>query len=410
MADLNDPGFWRRFWSRLTGRPRLDQGDKAYPFDQHQTPSGTSVNSETALRLSAVWACVRLRSQTMATLPLHLRSADRSPALDHPLYRVLHTQPNADMTASEYWEAKYASLDLWGNAYSRIDREGRRIVALTPMDPERVIVGRQSSGRLEYEYKRNGRTETFDESEVFHLKGFTLDGMIGLSTLQYIAEMAGNLMDANRAASHEFANNLKMGGFLKTGMATLTGEQRERLRAQLAMFGLPENAGKWMVLEAGVEPATAQSIRMKPEDAQLLESRYFGIEEICRGFGVPPQLIGHTNKASSWASSLENTNMGFLTYTLRPALVRTEQAIAKSLLTPEERHIYRPKYSVEGLLRADSAGRSALHSTYVQNGIMTRNEVRALEDLPPIPGGDELTVQVNMTPIDRLGRSEDTTP
>lgn len=406
MATLNDPGFWSRFWSRFSGRTRLEDGERAVPFDSQTTPSGSTVSADTSLRLSAVWACVRLRSQTVASLPLHLRDEDKQHAKDHPLYRLLHASPNADMTASEYWEATVASLDLWGNAFTLITREQRRIVSLEPLNPEKVSVIRKDGGALVYEYRKGNKPIEYGEEEILHLKGFTLDGVMGLSPIQFAAETLGSLMDANRAATREFKNGLKVGGFLKTGVGTLTSDQRDRLRNGLSEFGKPENAGKWMVLEAGMEPASAQGIRMNPIDAQLLESRYFGIEEICRAFGVPPQLIGHTNKASSWASSLEQTNMGFLTYSLRPTLVRIEQAIAKKLLLPEERASYRPKFSVEGLLRADSTARASFYAQMLQNGVFSRNDVRALEDLPPITGGDALTVQLNLTTIDKIGAPE----
>lgn len=407
MATLNDEGFWQRFWSRLTGRPRLESGDRALPFDVHTTPSGSVVSADTALKLSAVWACVRLRSQTISSLPLHLRDDKKNPAQEHPLYRLLHSAPNADMSASEYWESQLASLDLWGNGYTHIVREGRRVVALNPLNPEKMVVYRTKDGDLRYEHTVKNKVTTYNDDEILHLKGFTLDGIIGLSPIQSAAETLGGLMDANRAASREWQNGLKVGGFLKTGETTLTTEQRERMRTALGQFGLPENAGKWMVLEAGMEPASAQGVRINPADAQLLESRYFGIEEVCRAFGVPPQLIGHTDKASSWASSLEQTNMGFLTYSLRPTLVRIEQAIARKLLTPEDRARYKPKFSVEGLLRADSAGRANFYTQMLQNGVMSRNDVRALEDLPAVDGGDALTVQLNMTTIDKIGAPEE---
>lgn len=406
MATLNDPGFWSRFWSRLSGRVRLEDGERAEPFDSKTTPSGSTVSADSSLRLSAVWACVRLRSQTVASLPLHLRDDTKAHAVEHPLYRLLHASPNADMTASEYWEAIVASLDLWGNAFTLITRRGAEVVSLEPLNPEKVSVVRKNGGALVYEYKAGGEVTPYSEDEILHLKGFTLDGIMGLSPIQFAAETLGSLMDANQAATREFKNGLKVGGFLKTGANTLSDDQRNRLRNGLSEFGRAENAGKWMVLEAGMEPASAQGIRMNPIDAQLLESRYFGIEEICRAFGVPPQLIGHTNKASSWASSLEQTNMGFLTYSLRPTLVRIEQAIAKKLLLPEERGKYRPKFSVEGLLRADSTARAGFYAQMLQNGVFSRNDVRALEDLPPMPGGDVLTVQLNLTTIDKIGAPE----
>lgn len=403
MADLQDAGFWQRFWQRLSGRSRLEKGDKAYPFDAHSTPSGSMVTPETALKLSAVWACVRLRSQTISSLPLHLRDDKKQPAKDHPLYRILGLSPNADMTSCEFWESQIASMDLWGNGCSEIIKDGRRAVALNPLNPEKTIVSRSKGGEIRYQITSGGKEKEYREDEILHLKGFSLDGLVGLSPIQYAAETMGGLMDANRAAAREFQNGLKTGGFLKTGQNVLTTDQRDRMRNALAEFGRVENAGKWMVLESGMEPASAQGIRMNPIDAQLLESRYFGIEEICRAFGVPPQLIGHTDKASSWASSLESTNLGFLTYSLRPTLVRIEQAITKKLLLPEERDKYRPKFSVEGLLRADSAARASYYATMVQNGIYSRNKVRDLEDEPPVEGGDDLTVQLNLTTIDKVG-------
>lgn len=409
MSNLNDVNWWSRFKNRwLAGDNRLDRGGEAVPFTVDYTPSGGAVSAETALKLAAVWACIRLRSQTIASLPLHLRDDNKEIADKHPLYRILHDAPNADMTASEYWEAMVASLDLWGNAYSLITRNANRhVVSLETLNPEKMSVLRSKSGEITYKYDDGINSTVFHEDDILHIKGFTLDGLVGLSPIKYQAQSMGMQMDANSAASQEFKNNLKVGGFLKTGEKVLNDDQRARLRDNLATFGKAENAGKWMVLEAGMEPATAANIRINPQDAQLLESRYFGIEEICRTFGVPPQLVYHTDKASSWASSLEQMNLGFLTYSLRPVLVRIEQTIARKLLSPADRIKYRPKYSVEGLLRADSAGRAGFYSQMINNGVMTRNEVRKLEDLPPHEGADQLTVQLALTPLDRLGKTDE---
>lgn len=413
MASLQDVNWWKRFKSRWylgsAGR-RLDKGTESTPVTSNGSESNTVVNAETALKLSTVWACVRLRSETIASLPLHLRDDNKEIAKNHSLYRILHDSPNADMTASEFWEAMVASLDLWGNAYALIHRtkDKKTVVALDILDPEAMTVSRSKSGEIKYFYDKKGEDGgDYPEDEILHIKGFTLDGLVGLSPIRYQAQTMGAQMDANAAATSEFQNNLKAGGFLKTGDKQLTKEQRALLRQNLAEFGLPENAGKWMVLESGMEPASAASIRINPKDAQLLESRYFGIEEICRTFKVPPQLIYHTDKASSWASSLEQMNLGFLSYSLHPVLVRIEQTITKKLLNPADRLKYKPKFSVEGLLRADSNGRANYYSQMLQNGVMTRNEVRALEDLPSHTGADQLTVQLNLTPIELLGKTND---
>lgn len=410
MSTLNDTNWWTRFKNAWTGgNSRLDKGETAEPFTGDSTASGNAVNTQSALKLATVWACVRLRSETIASLPFHLRDKDKTMAVDHPLYRILHEQPNADMTASEFWEAMVASQELDGNGYAEIVRNSQdEIIALEFLDPEEMTVSRSKSGAIDYTYKKGTFKEiVFNEADILHLKGFSLDGLVGLSPIKYQAQVMGAQIDANNAANQEFRNNLKAGGFLKTGDRILNDEQRKALRTNLAMFGKAENAGKWMVLEAGMEPASAASIRMNPQDAQLLESRFFGVEEICRTFKTPPQLIYHLDKSSSWASSLEQMNLGYLTYGLRPTLVRIEQMVSRKLLTIEERKRYTPKFSVEGLLRADSAGRANFYNTLLQNGVMTRNEVRELEDLPKHQGADQLTVQLNLTPIDQLGKTDE---
>lgn len=400
-AGLTDVGFWERFWARITGRPRLEAGETAVMFDSYTSQSGAVVNADTALRLSSVWSCVGLRSETIASLPIHIKNRDKTIAIDHPLHDLLRMSPNFDMTASEFFAAMVASLDLWGNAFAKIERQNGRVVAITPLNPERVSVTRSNSGALVYEYRVSGTKQVFDEADILHFKGFTLDGSIGLSPIQYAAETMGGLSAANTAAGREFQNGLKVGGFLETGAATLTPEQRSQLRANLSLFGMPENAGKWMVLEAGMKATPNQHIRINPVDAQLLESRYFGIEEICRAFRVPPPLIGHTDKASSWASSLSNLNQGFLTYSIRPTLVRMEQAMAKKLLSPSERKEIDIRFNFKGLLRGDFAEQSAGYVHALQNGWMSIDEVRDLEDFPPLPDGKggEYRAPLNMAPV-----------
>lgn len=402
MSDLQDTGFWSRFWSRLTGRTQLKKGDTSYPFDSYLSSGGAVVSPETALKLSAVWACVKLRAETISTLPLHLYDSNKKIAKDHGLYRVLHDSPNADMCASEFWQIQSACLDLWGNAYSYITRRNdRSVISLEPLFPSEMVKKRLKDGGFEYHYTENGKVKIYTDDEILHFKGFTLDGYVGLSAIQFFAQTIGMQFDANNQAQDWFKNGLKVGGFLETGEQTLTGEQRTRMRNHLAEFSKPENSGKYMILEAGMKLASASAIRINPIDAQLLESRYFGIEEICRAFGVPPQLIGHTNKASSWASSLEQTNQGFLTYSLNPQLVRYEQTISRKLLLPQDKYEYRPKFAVDGLLRANNTARADFYVKMTQNGLYTRNEVRELEDMPRAedPTADQLMVQMQMVPL-----------
>lgn len=406
MSDvtLNDAGWWQRFWSRVAGRrPKLDPGSRVEPFSSYRSRAGSVVDVDTALKIAAVWACVRLKAQTISSLPLHLRDQDNKLAHGHNIYRLLHKAPNADMGPSEFKEVISSSLDLWGNFYAQIVRSGNRIISLEILSAEEMAVERTKSGVIRYAYKDD---EVFSEADILHIRGFTLDGLVGLSPIQYAAQTLGAQMDANDAADREFASGLKTGLVIESGERILQPEQRERLRSNLREYSLPEKTNEPIVLEAGQKISNINGLKINPADAQLLESRYFGIEEICRAFGVPPQLIGHTDKASSWASSLEQTNMGFLTYGLQPMLVRIEQTMQRKLLSPSERDIYSAKFSVEGLLRSDSQSRAGFYASMLQNGVMTRNEVRALENLPAVDGADDLTIQLNLTPVDKVGKDE----
>lgn len=401
MAEIKqDAGFWTRLWQRMRGKNRLDEGEKTQSFSSATSSSGSVVTVDKSMKLSAVWACVRLKSQTIGSLPLHLKE-NFDFAKDHHLYSILHDAPNSDVIASKFWEAVVTNIDLWGNAYIKIGRYKDEVASLTLLNPEKMEVAREG-GKLSYKYD----SKEMKSDDVMHIRGLTLDGYIGLSAIEYFAETIGFQDAANSAANTEFKNGMKAGGFIDSGQQTLSDEQRIKLRNWLGEFSRPENSGKWMVLEAGMKPVSTSGISIKPSDAQLLESRHFGIEEICRAFGVPPTLIGHTDKASSWASSLEQTNLGFLTYSLTPILVSIEQEIKRCLLSPTDRKKYSAKFSVEGLLRADSAGRSAFYTAGVNNGYLTRNEVRALEDRPPIAGGDTLTVQMQMQDIDKRESNE----
>lgn len=408
---LTDTGFWQRFWNRVTGRADIAGGERHTPFQEHTTPAGSTVSVDSALKLPAVMACVNLRAATVSSLPLNLlQHADKQVARGHPLHALLHDSPNADMTASEYWESQTAALDLWGNGFSRIERNFSRtkIVALVPLSSERMNVRRLATGAIGYEFTRGGNVELIDERDVFHIKGFTLDGLVGLSRIQYAAESIGGLMDANRVARNDWKTGMKVGGFIKMQATEINKVQELQLRERFGRFSDAENAGRWMPLPGGMEPWPVPGLRLSPVDAQLLQSRYFGIEEICRAFGIPPPLIGHTDKASSWASSLESLNRAFLAYSLRPSLRRIEQSAVKKLLTAGERALLTVKFNVKALLRADAAAQSAFYASALQNGYMNRDEVRDLEDEPPIPDGkgQAFTVQLNLTPVDQIGQQK----
>ena len=384
---------------------KLTDGDFWQSYYSSDTSTGKVVNAQTALQLSAVWSCVRLLSETVATLPLGLYERDAAgnklAARAHRLHSVLHDQPHANFTAVEFWEVVVAHLALWGNHYSLITRAGGSVAALEPLHPECVTnISVSENGRLKYRIERAGKVDSIDESEVFHVRGFGVSGLVGLSVLGMARQSLGLAMATEESAGKVFANGMQPSGFVEAPMV-LKKEQRDAFRESLNEFTGSSNAGKTLLLEAGMQ---YKPLSMNPEDAQMLETRAFNIEEVCRWFRVPPFMIGHTEKSTSWGTGLEQQMIGFLTFALRPYLSRIEQAIKKSLLTPVERQSLFAEFNLEGLLRADSEGRAALYSQMAQNGIYTRNEIRSRENLPPIDGGDVLTVQSNLISIDQLGK------
>lgn len=362
--------------------------------------SGKVVSADKAIHLSAVWACVRLLSESISTLPLKIyeRQADgsRKPATTHPAYQVLCRRPNMEMTPSRFMLMVVASICLRGNAFVEKKMIGNRMVSLVPLLPQNMVVKRLDSGNLEYTYTEIQAQRVIPARNIMHIRGFGLDGVCGMMPMMVGRDVIGSAMAVEESAAKIFENGLQSSGFLSAEQA-LDAEQRERLRGYMQAFTGSRNAGRIMVLEGGLK---YQNVTMNPEAAQMLESRAFSIEEICRWFRVPPFMVGHADKQSSWASSVEGMNLQFLTNTLRPLLVNIEQEISRCLLDGDDDLF--AEFSVEGLLRADSAGRAAYYTTALQNGWMSRNDVRRLENMPPIEGGELYTVQLNLTPLEDL--------
>lgn len=405
MARDKKPGRVRSALQNWLGVPVGLNNDSFWQEWFGTSASGQVVTVDKALQLSAVWSCVRLLSETVSTLPLRLyeRRADggRIAATNHPLYEILTKRPNAEMTPGRFMLMVVASICLRGNAFVEKKRVGSRIVALDPLLPQYMTVKRLDTGRLEYKYTTKGQTRVIPEADLMHIRGFGLDGVCGMLPVSTGKEIFGAAISAEEAAAKVFAQGMQASGILSSDTA-LKPEQREQLRASLQAFMGSKNAGKIMVAEAGLK---YQGITMNPEAAQMLESRSYGIEEVCRWFRVPPFMVGHMDKQSSWASSVEGQNLQFLTNCLRPLLENIEQEIIRCLLDRDDR--YFAEFAVEGLLRADSQGRASYYNICLQNGWMSRNEVRKLENLPPIPGGDVYTVQSNLLPIEQLGQGKD---
>lgn len=405
MARDKKPGRVRSALQNWLGVPVGLNNDSFWQEWFGTSASGQVVTVDKALQLSAVWSCVRLLSETVSTLPLRLyeRRADggRIAATNHPLYEILTKRPNAEMTPGRFMLMVVASICLRGNAFVEKKRVGSRIVALDPLLPQYMTVKRLDTGRLEYKYTTKGQSRVIPEADLMHIRGFGLDGVCGMLPVSTGKEIFGAAISAEEAAAKVFAQGMQASGILSSDTA-LKPDQREQLRASLQAFMGSKNAGKIMVAEAGLK---YQGITMNPEAAQMLESRSYGIEEVCRWFRVPPFMVGHMDKQSSWASSVEGQNLQFLTNCLRPLLENIEQEIIRCLLDRDDR--YFAEFAVEGLLRADSQGRASYYNICLQNGWMSRNEVRKLENLPPIPGGDVYTVQSNLLPIEQLGQGKD---
>lgn len=363
--------------------------------------AGEIVGPETALSLSAVWACVNLIAGTCATLPFVVYrtkpDGSREVASDHSLYLALHDRPNRDQTAVDFWEFVVASLELQGNAFARVARLGGRVTGLFPVPPQIIGVRRLGNGDIEYRWSEDGRSFVETGATMLHIRGFGGNPLGGMSTLQFGRHAFGLARAIDRAAGATFKNGLRPSGLI-TFPSFLNDQQREILERKLVeKFAGAMNAGRPMVLEGG---SSWSGLSINPEDAQMLESRGFGVEEICRFFGVPPFMIGHTEKSTSWGTGLEQQTLGFQKFTLRRRLKRIEQAVTQQLLSPAERASgIVVEFNLEGLLRGDSAARARFYQLMTQIGAMTINEVRALENLPKVPGGDVPRMQIQNVPI-----------
>ena len=370
--------------------------------------AGATVTAKTVMQLDAAWSCVRLISETIATLPLSMyerTASGKRPASQHPLHFAIHSQANVDSTASVFWEAMVASMLLRGAGRAeKLYSQGPspHVVGLAFLDPDKLVITRDANGRRIYQYPRpNGTMREIPQDRIWTIPGFTLDGINGVSVIAYGAKVFGAAIAAEKAAARTFRNGLLQTIYYKIN-SFLKPDQRAEFKRTLA--GAIER-GEAPLLEGGTEAGT---LGINPVDAQLLESRSFSVEAICRWFRVPPWMVGHTEKSTSWGTGIEQQMIGFLTFTLGPWLRRIEQAISKDLLTPPERVRFYPKFAVEGLLRADSAGRAQFYGAMVNNGILTRDEVRELEDREPMGGNAAvLTVQSAMTTLDTVGTATD---
>jgi HK97 family phage portal protein len=411
--------FFRPIYSTIPGVIRSTfrlwggGAESVGPVNSSVSYSGTTITPDLALTLSAVWGCVFRVSGTVASLPLFLMRTgpgnSAKPAYDHPLYGVLHDQPNQQMSASAFWMVMVTSMMLWGTGYARKLRSGSRIVGLRPWRPEFVTIYRLENGEIRYRYAPNSQeVEDLPAEEVFAVFDRSLDGLVGLSRIDFARNSFGLALGADQASGVSYRNGLRASGLL-TIANWLKPEQREQYRTRLQEF-MGTGTGTSADRQGGVmivENATKfEALSMKPADVELLASRRFSVEDVCRWFDVPPILVGHSAEGQTmWGTGVEQVFLGWFKLGLAPTIRRIEQEIYRQLLTPVERLTLFAEYNLDALLRGDSVGRSTVYSVLSQNGLRTRNELRALDNQPPLPGGDVLTVQSNLVPLDQLGKA-----
>ena len=393
-------------------KPQNRTPGSSYAFFLGGSTSGKAVTERSAMQMTAVYSCVRILAEAIAGLPLHLYrytpDGSKVKAVDHPLYLLLHDEPNPEMSSFVFRETLMTHLLLWGNAYAQIIRNGKgEVVALYPLMPNRMSVDRDAHGQLYYTYTRasdeaktmSGTTVLLPPSDVLHIPGLGFDGLVGYSPIAMAKNAIGLAIATEEYGAKFFANGAAPSGVLEHPGAI---KDPSRVReAWMSQFGGSANSGKVAVLEEGMKYTP---ISISPEQAQFLETRKFQINEIARIFRIPPHMVGDLEKSSF--SNIEQQSLEFVKYTLDPWVIRWEQSIQRALLRPEEKKRYFAKFNVEGLLRGDYQSRMNGYAVARQNGWMSANDIRELENLDRIPaeaGGDLYLVNGNMLPMQRAG-------
>ena len=400
-------------------KPQNRTAGSAYAFYMGGSTSGKAVTERSAMQMTAVYSCVRILAEAVAGLPLHLYKytddGGKEKALDHTLYRLLHDEPNPEMSSFVFRETLMSHLLLWGNAYAQIIRNGKgEVIALYPLMPNKMSVDRDEHGQLYYTYQRSndeastmtGSTVILRPSDVLHIPGLGFDGLVGYSPIAMAKNAIGMAIACEEYGAKFFANGATPGGVLEHP-STIKDPQRVRESWQAA-FGGSSNSNKVAVLEEGMKYTP---ISISPEQAQFLETRKFQINEIARIFRVPPHMVGDLEKSSF--SNIEQQSLEFVKYTLDPWVIRWEQSIQRSLLSQEEKAQYFAKFNVEGLLRGDYQSRMNGYAIGRQNGWMSANDIRELENLDRIPaedGGDLYLINGNMLPLKNAGAFANITP
>lgn len=355
-----------------------------------ESASGAIITESSAMRVAAAWRCVNIIAGAIATLPLDLIRREgenvRQPAVGHPLRRVMTVKPNPWQTPSEFRRMMQANLLLRGNAYARKVVLGNRVEALIPLHPDQVESEQLDTLAMVYKFHgRNGRVTTLQQKEILHLRGMSLDGVTGISVLACMRESLGLALQTERAGARLFRHGALAGGVI-THPGRLTKEAGQNLRKSFEeRNGGADNAGRWILAEEGM---TFHPTALSAEDAQWLGTRDFQRYDIAMFFGVPPHMIGATEKTTSWGTGIEAQGAGFVTYTLSDWIKTWEESIKRDLMQEAEWETLDARFNVNGLLRGDAKARWDSYVKALQWGVLSPNEVRALEDHNPRPDGD----------------------
>lgn len=394
--------------------PKIDNRTvgSSYSFYMGGSSAGKNVNERSAMQMTAVYSCVRILAEAVAGLPLHLcrykEDGGKERAIDNNLYHLLHDEPNKEMSSFIFRETLMTHLLLWGNAYAQIIRNGKgEVVALYPLMPNKMQVDRDENGELYYIYTRSsdeaktmeGVTVYLTPRDVLHIPGLGFDGLVGYSPIAMAKNAIGLAIATEEYGAKFFANGAAPSGVLEHPG---TIKDPSRLRENWnSTFGGSANSGKVAVLEEGMKYTP---ISISPEQVQFLETRKFQIDEIARIFRVPPHMVGDLEKSSF--SNIEQQSLEFVKYTLDPWVIRWEQSLSRALLNEDEKRKYFFKFNLEGLLRGDYESRMSGYAVARQNGWMSANDIRELENMDKIPaedGGDLYLINGNMLPINKAG-------
>lgn len=376
--------------------------------------SGVLVTPETAMANSTLYSCVTLLAECVAQLPweLYRRTEDggREKAINHPLYDVIRNQPNKRDTAFEYYERGQGFLGLEGNDFSLIERTNDgHVKELIPIDNKKITVYKSSDG-LPF-YQLQGYENRLSMRHVHHVKAFSLDGFVGVSPLQASPDAVGLALATDQHAASTFQSGALLSGVIEKSHESGKIESQQKIDALLAKFierhgGGLRNAFSVALLQEGM---TYKQLSMDNEKAQLLQSRAFGVQEVARLYKIPLHMIQHTEGSTTWGSGLEQMSIGFVVYTLLPWLKRREHAMMRDLLLPEERQEYFIEANVSGLLRGDQKSRYEAYAVGRQWGWLSVNDVRRMENMPPIVGGDSYLTPLNMVPAETAERAQQMT-